>query len=290
MAWNSIVFGHGAQPGNFETWRKRPVDGVLYFPARSSWADLGQLPSRRAGDLMVYSIPPFPEGIGGSTAKVAAGTYDANIKALATQMKNAGWNTDRTVIRLGWESNGSWYQWGWDRGGAASYVAAFQRFVTLSRAAGLTDVRWDWSLNKGTQSYNSSYNWTAGYPGDAYVDVIGIDPYDHWSASFTEAQWQSNIKGKNPGLQDVADFARARGKQMAIDEWGVVHGTSGGGDNPFYVAKMFGWAKANSDILAWDVTYDDNGAPSTFNHKLSTGTNPKAAAEYRKVYPYGWGG
>ena len=290
LPWNSIVFGAGTNPGAFESWRKRPVDGVLYFPGRQTWSDMGALPSRRAGDLMVYSIPPFPEAIGGSNAKVAAGNYDGEIRSLAAKMKSAGWNTDRTVIRLGWENNGNWYQWGQDRGGSAAFKAAFRRFVTQTRAAGLTNVKWDWNVNKGSQSYNSGVSWTTGYPGDDVVDVIGIDPYDMWSPSFTDAQWQGNITSKNPGLQDVANFARTHKKQMAVDEWGVVHASFGGGDNPFYVAKMFGFLKANADVIAWDNTYDNDGAPSTWQHKLSDGGNPKAAAQYRKPYPNGWGG
>lgn len=290
MAWNSVVFTNNTtSPTAFEAWRKRPVDGSFYFPGRQSWADMGALPSRRAGDLMVYSIPPFPEAIGGSNAKVGAGTYDTQIRALATKMKAAGWNTDRTVIRLGWENNGNWYQWSQDKGGQAAYKAAFRRFVTQARSAGLTNVKWNWNLNKGTQAYNARVAWTSGYPGDDVVDVVGIDSYDMWSPSFNDAQWQANLKGKNPGLQDVADFARSHKKQMAVDEWGVVHASFGGGDNPFYVAKMFGFLKANADVIAYDNTYDDDGAPSTWQHKLSDGGNPRAAAEYRKPYPNGWG-
>lgn len=289
LPFNSIVFGHSSQPSAFESWRGRPVDGVLYFPARNTWSDMGQLPSRRPNDLMVYSIPTFPEAVGGSNQQVAAGSYDADIRALATKMKAAGWNTERTVIRLGWENNGNWYQWGQDRGGAEAYKAAFRRFVTQSRAAGLTDVKWDWNQNKGPQAYNASVSWTTGYPGDDVVDVIGIDAYDAWRPSFTDAQWEANMLRRNPGLQEVADFARAHKKQMALDEWGVVHDAYGGGDNPFYVAKMFGFLKANVDILAWENTYDDDGAPSTFQHKLSDGGNPRAAAQYRKAYPNGWG-
>ncbi|GAA1428278.1 hypothetical protein GCM10009616_07500 [Microlunatus lacustris] len=290
LPWNSVVFGHGGDPAGFESWRKRPVDGVLTFPARNSWNDMGQLPSRRAGDLMIYSIPTFPEGIGGSNAKVAAGNYDSDIRALATKMKNAGWNTDRTVIRLGWENNGNWYQWGQDRGGSEAYKAAFRRFVTQSRAAGLSNVKWDWNLNKGPQAYNAGVSWTTGYPGDDVVDVIGLDAYDMWNPSFTDAQWEANMMRRNPGLQEVADFARSHKKQMALDEWGVVHDAHGGGDNPFYMGKMFGWLKANADVIAWENTYDHDGAPSYFNHKLSDGGNPKAAAQYRLPYPQGWGG
>ncbi|GAA1432165.1 hypothetical protein GCM10009616_21000 [Microlunatus lacustris] len=290
LPWNSVVFGHSSKPARFESWRKRPVDGVLYFPARNSWADMGQLPSRRAGDLMIYSIPTFPEGVGGSNAKVAAGTYDTRIRALATKMKKNGWNTNRTVIRLGWENNGNWYQWSQSRGGSKAYKAAFRRFVIQSRAAGLTKVKWDWNLNKGPQAYNAGVSWTTGYPGDDVVDVIGLDAYDMWNPSFTNAQWEANMLRRNPGLEEVAKFARAHKKQMALDEWGVVHDRHGGGDNPFYVAKMFGWLKANADVIAWENTYDHDGAPSKFNHKLSDGGNPKAAAQYRRPYPKGWGG
>ena len=289
LPWNSLVFGHGSSPETFERWRNRPVDGVVYFPARGSWSQMGQLPRRRAGDLMVYSIPPFPVGTGGSNAKVAAGTYNNEITALAVKMVSAGWNTNRTVIRLGWENNGSWYEWAWNKGGTAAYVAAFRKFVTVSRAAGLTNVRWDWNLNKGSQNYNRYVDWTTGYPGDAYVDVIGIDPYDMWSPTFTDADWQANVRQKNPGLNDVADFARARGKQVAIDEWGVTHAAGGGGDNRYYVKRVFEWSKANAAILAWESVYD--GSPySSYNTNLSSGlSNPRAAAQYRTLYPNGWG-
>lgn len=289
LPWNSLVMGHGLQPQTFETWRNRPVDGSLSFGTRYTWNDLAWLPTRRADDLVVWSIPTFPENIGGSNAKVAAGQYDAEIRALAVKMQAAGWNTNRTVIRLGWENNGNWYQWGQDRGGSDAFKAAFRRYVTQSRAAGLTNVKWDWNLNKGPQGYNANVSWATGYPGDDVVDVIGLDAYDSWKPSFTDADWNANMLNRNPGLQEVANFARERNKQMSLDEWGVVHDPSGGGDNPFYVRKMFEFLKANADILAWESTYDDDGAPATLNHKLSDGGNPKAAAQYRLPYPNGWG-
>lgn len=289
LPWNSIVFGHGTNPGAFETWRNRPVDGVLMFSGRQTWNDLGWTPARRPGDLLVWSIPPFPEGIGGSNARVAAGQYDAEIRALAAKYVAAGWNTDRTIIRLGWENNGNWYQWSQDKGGVAAWRDAYRRFVQQARLGGLTEVRWNWCLNKEPQPYNAGYSWTDAYPGDDVVDVIGIDSYDHYSPSTTDAAWNAETDiGSNPGLEDVAQFVRARGKLMSIDEWGVVHSSTGGGDNPFYVRKMFEWTKANAEILAWENTYDDDGAPASFNHKLSDGGNPRAAAQYRQPYPNGW--
>lgn len=291
LTWNSLVFGHGAQPSTFESWRKRPVDGVLMWPGRQTWAELMWTPTRRPGDFMVWCVPPFPEGIGGSNAKVAAGTYDANIRAFATNLINAGWNTNRTCIRLGWENNGTWYQWSWSNGGVEAWKGAFRRFVQQCRAAGLTNVTWNWCLNKGTQAYNVGYSWTTAYPGDDVVDVVGIDSYDMFTPSFTEAQWNANINGKNPGMNDVAAFCRAHGKLMSLDEWGPVHDVglpNYGKDNPTYIGYTFNWLKANADILAWENTYDDPGNAG-WRHKLSDGSNPQSAARYLQPWPNGWG-
>jgi len=281
LPWNSLVFGHGTSPSAFETWRNRPVDGVLYFPARRSWDDLGHLPPRRADDMVVYSIPPFPAG--GSNSELAAGAYDSAIATFAATFLAAGWDTPRTAIRLGWEVNGDWYEWGWAREGVPAAVAGFQRFVTVARNAGMTQTRWEWNLNKGPSSSTAGYDWTIGYPGDEYVDVIGIDPYDMWQPTYTEAEWASTLRNKNPGLDDIADFAQAHGKQVAIDEWGVVHANGGGYDNPFYIAKMGEWLRDNCSLVAWESTYDFGDS------KLSAGLSPRAAEQYRKAYPNGWG-
>src|SRR5688500_10021492 len=79
MAWNSLVFqagGLGLSLNGFETWRGRSVDGRMYFPGRTTWAEMKQLPTRPRDDLMVYCIPFFPTSIGGSLSAVVAGSYD----------------------------------------------------------------------------------------------------------------------------------------------------------------------------------------------------------------------
>lgn len=288
MAWNSLAFGYTpTSVSTFETWRGRSVDGVLYFPARATWAQMKTLPTRRSNDLVVFSIPPYPEGVGNTNTALAAGTYDANIQDWAAALVAAGWNTDRTAIRLGWENNLSSYEWSWSSTTYTTWIAAYRRFVIQARTAGLTSVKWDWCLNKGPSGTNSSVSWTVGYPGDDVVDVIGMDPYDWYAPTTTDAQWTANTTGKNPGLQDVATYARSRGKQISIDEWGVVVNTdpvNAGQDNAFYIAKMFAFCQANADILAWESYYD--GASYS---KLSNNSKPLAGAEYRKAYPLGWG-
>src|SRR5829696_5496800 len=82
LPWNSIAFSQNgtANPTTFPTWRGRELDGVVYWPGRSTWVAMRSLPTRRTGDLMVYGIPFWPEGIGGSFAACIAGSYDTEIQ------------------------------------------------------------------------------------------------------------------------------------------------------------------------------------------------------------------
>lgn len=296
LPFNSLVFGHGLQPARFETWRNRVVDGELTFPYRlENWDNLSILPARRAGDIVVWSIPPFLQGAGHNNQQVVNGQHDAQIIRFCQRLNAGGWNHARTIIRLGWEANGYWYEWGYDfKGDSAAatlakqntFKAMWRRWVTLARANGLNNVLWDWCLNKGPQSGN---DWKPAYPGDDVVDIIGLDSYDYYGPSFNESQWVSNTTNKNPGLEDVAAFVRARSKLMSLDEWGVCNPYStniGGGDNAWYIQRMWQWVNANKEILAWENTYDHTGNPG-LNHTLSDGSNPQAAAAYKSTSRWG---
>jgi hypothetical protein len=81
--------------------------------------------------------------------------------------------------------NGSWAPWEGSINGntPAAYVAAWQHVVSIFRSAGATNVSWVWAPNCGPTSTISSY-----YPGDSWVDVIGLDGYN-WGSSL--GKWQS---------------------------------------------------------------------------------------------------
>lgn len=75
------------------------------------------------------------------------------------------------------------------------------------------------------------------YPGDDYVDYVGIDAYDvsyAWRtypypddcdagcrADRQERAWDKAIHGGKRGLEFWADFARHRGKPLTLPEWGL---------------------------------------------------------------------
>jgi hypothetical protein len=151
---------------NFVTWSSSPMDHAF---------------SRGAFCLMTSGL----EG-GATMASIAAGSWDSQIDAWAQQV--ASWGKP-FMFRWCWEMNGNWgtssgYTWQTEYGTtAAQYVAAWQRFKSRCDAQGATNITWVWCPNIWTGSGTVSVDPTPWYPGDAYVDWLGIDGYNTGSTS-----------------------------------------------------------------------------------------------------------
>jgi hypothetical protein len=99
---------------------------------------------------------------------------------------------------------------------------------------------------------------TAAYPGNAYVDVIGLELYDwNWGPpETTQAAWKHTFL---PQLSTAARFARSKRKPLSLDEWGVVithhHGF---GDDPYFIKQMIEWMKSPSNDVAYESYFNGN--------------------------------
>lgn len=104
-------------------------------------------------------------------ANIAAGADDSYLRGWADQLKAYG---GPVLIRTMHEMNGNWYPWS---GNAAAYVAAWRHIHDVFMLAGATNVQWVWSPNvwwTGSLTTEPS----AYYPGDGYVDWVGLDGYN----------------------------------------------------------------------------------------------------------------
>ncbi len=95
------------------------------------------------------------------------------------------------------EASGGWFWWGTK--GAESYVALYRlMFDRMVNVNGVKNLIWVWNLEKDPKdSYNYNEKW---YPGDAYVDVIGVDLYNGANNNGSNiSQWNTIISkmGKN---------------------------------------------------------------------------------------------
>jgi PA14 domain/Glycosyl hydrolase family 26/CARDB len=124
---------------------------------------------------------------------IASGVYDANIIARAQFVKAFG---STILLRFAHEMNGNWYPWsGSSNGGAtsgpANYIAAWRHVHDLFVAQGATNVAWVWCVNQGDVPGAAWNHWTNYYPGDSYVDWVGIDAYNWGTTNTTSGGWRT---------------------------------------------------------------------------------------------------
>ncbi len=136
-------------------------------------------------------------------ADLLAGGYDAYLRDFARAA--AAWGRP-LLVRLGHEMNLARYHWAVapEAYGPES-PAAFQRFhrrvVELCRREGAGNLRWVFCPNAESNPHprwhGAAWNTAAAYyPGDDFVDVLGMDGYN-WGTTQTRQRhgWQSRWQG-----------------------------------------------------------------------------------------------
>lgn len=300
LAWRSGAAS--TDIGAFATWRGRPLDVGVNWDNQSTWAEIenadiyGAIAAFKgfAGvlELGTAMVPGSGASLasGVTFADCAAGMYDAYFATLGTNLVAQG--RGDSFIRLGWEANGNWYAW--NAGNAASaqqWVQCFQHEVTTLRSTA-PGVKIDWNMNADTKT-PASGNATDIYPGDAYVDVVGVDFYDNWPALNTDALWTSHYmdqaSGGGPhGIGAWLAFAQAHGKPLSVPEWGIVNSTGScgcGGDDPVYVGHMHDFFAANAASIAYESYFNLGNSPgdTTFLVDPAT-TSPNASMRYQALF------
>ena len=123
-------------------------------------------------------------------APINNGSQDGLITTTASSIKALG----RPVfLRWGHEMNGNWYPWDGthnnDPGttdGPSKYIQAWRRIHDIFVRAGATNVVWVWEPNNESVPNASWNSFASYYPGDSYVDWVGVDGYN-WSTTASGA-------------------------------------------------------------------------------------------------------
>ena len=170
---------------NFQSWSEE----WKQFSTR-----LGDNSLKHGGVFMVVWLPGQGEDSPGhsdrhwSCKAITAGQHDAYIKRYAADVKAWG---KPVMICLGHEMNGSWYSTStaFDAPGVrhngntpADFVAMWRHVWGIFHDARADNVYWVWApnvlfLNKNNTLAQQQADYKALYPGDGYVDWIGLDGY-----------------------------------------------------------------------------------------------------------------
>jgi hypothetical protein len=204
----------------------------------------------------------------------AAGEYDEHFRVLGERLVAAGLGS--SIIRLGHEANGTWF-FGNIGGNAPdwrNWAVYWARVAKILHDTPGAHFRLDWTVSSGPRAIALD----AWYPGDAAVDLIGIDQYDTapaWVGQEPLARWTYQ-RTQPGGPESVVAFARRHGKPLSVPEWGPLPNDSyGAGDNAFYVSRMLDFFRQEDVVYEgfWNKTRD----PS----KTTADLAPQAFASYR---------
>jgi len=289
--WENAIEGGGWQLGEWQQWKKAA-------------------PGRR----LILSVPllPGPWDRSGATqgpeAKQpvsleagAKGAYNEHFRKLAENLVK--YELADSVLRLGWEFNGGWYTWRVEKT-PEPFAAYWRETVKTMRAVpGAAGLRFCWNPCLCWWPFDPEKAW----PGDAFVDLVGLDLYDQsyqqdtypWPDGATPSEierrqhktWEQVLLSGNHGLTYWKDFSARHKKPFCLPEWGIhmPKDKHGGGDNPFFVEQMqrFIADPANNVYFHcyFDVTAPDGA------HQLSPGKNgcettrfPQAAAKFKALF------
>ncbi len=166
-------------------------------------------------------------------SRILSGAFDTYIKQFAIGAKNWG---HPFMLRFAPEMNGNWAPWGAgpnDPNGnnPAQFVAVWRHIHDLFVREGATNVIWVWSPNMA--SVHSPY-FKPFYPGDAYVDWVGLDGYnDGTDLRAGYSGWQTFTKIFGASYADLADVTK---KPLMIAE---TASAEPGGDKSSWIKDAF---------------------------------------------------
>jgi Glycosyl hydrolase family 26 len=197
---------------------------ITFVNTRQSWASFDTTTMHAAIDAGAIPLVTMglPQGV--TLAEVAAGGQDTQIRAWAKEAKAWGYPF---LFRPWWEMNGDWYAWGRD----PDFVAAWRHFHDLVEEEGATNVTWAWVVNSVWRDPASDP--TPYYPGDAYVDWVGMDAYNWGLNPLQPDRWLTPEQTIGPTLEVLERIAP--GKPVCICEDAS---TEIGGNKPSWIREM----------------------------------------------------
>ena len=239
---------------DFEEWLGRPLHCVVVFGSENDWPAIsgpwfamdppdGQdwgawVRDDPENHTLVISTAMVPEDPPSDwRERGAAGEYDEHWQRFGRNLVDQGLGS--SIIRIGWEMNGDWYEThyvGDTEELREQWKEYFRRIVMAIEVEG-SAFEIDFNIAEGPQD---SVEIDQLYPGDDYVDIIGIDVYDSYISPIDpSARWQEKDEKVN-SISAVAAFAAAHDKPISFPEWAMVAegDTDGGGDSPDFINQI----------------------------------------------------
>ncbi len=165
-----------------------------------------------------------------SMQNIIDGNFDADLLQWFTEAAQVGYPL---LIEFGTEVNGEWFPWnGIYNGGAVTtdygdpnladgperFVDTYRHIIDLSRQAGATNLTWFFHVDAVGQPWEQWNEIANYYPGDNYIDWIGISAY----GALDNQDYMSLDEKLRMIYSSVYDLSYRNNKPVAILEIGII--------------------------------------------------------------------
>jgi hypothetical protein len=211
----------------------------------NNWFDGIEFPEQQVQALIASGVTPYirmmartnfsstPQNWIYTNERIANGVYDEELRVWAQAARDT---KTPLIIEFGTEVNGDWFPWSgkYNGGGDTTeygdptkpdgperFIAAYRHIINLFREEGVTNVTWVYHINASSDPNEHWNGRMSYYPGDAYIDWIGVSVY---GAQRNGDPWTSFTDGFDGAYSEITATTQ---KPIAIVEFGVAEGRNG---------------------------------------------------------------
>jgi hypothetical protein len=161
--------------------------------------------------------------------RIIDGDFDDNLKRWAQEAKGSG---IPLMLEFGTEVNGDWFPWSGKYNGAGKiggygdpdlpdgperFRDAYRHIIDIFRKEGVKNVTWVYHVNSFSKPAEPWNNISSYYPGDDYIDWIGVSIYGPTEPG---EKWQTFTEVLNSSYREISAIGPK--KPIAVLEFGVV--------------------------------------------------------------------
>jgi hypothetical protein len=224
---------------------------------------------------------------------IIKGTFDDDFRAWATAAGEFG---SPLIVEFGPEMNGWWYPWNgyWSGGGETKgygdpalpdgperFRDAYRHIVDIMRKAQARNILWVFHVNYNdwpVEAWNRFENY---YPGDEYIDWLGVSVYGAQQPAGT--QWPEFSELMEPAYRRLEKLSSS--KPIVVAEFGVSANSTGGSQALWTQHALEGltagrWPRVIG-FAWWNAAWQNDANPLN-DTSMRVQDNPALAAVFKK--------
>ena len=188
------------------------------------------------------------------------------VAAVVSNLKGSNGELIPIIFRPFHEFDGNWFWWGANFCFSEEYKTAYKFTIEYLRdTKGVHNILYAFS---SYNSYSTSTNYLSRYPGDGYVDVLGMDNYGDFNN-----QGQTGSDRANAKLKMISDLAVAKVKIAALTETGYQVTSTTPAINGWFSTYLYNVLTANSVEISFVMFWNN----TTSGYWVPTPTDSNAA-------------